>query len=428
MELKDIYALYLQHPNVCTDTRTISEGCIFFCLKGENFDGNLFADEAIEKGAAYVMSDNPENAHNANCIIVDNVLQTLQALALYHRRQLNVPILSITGTNGKTTTKELVTAVLARKYKVYATKGNFNNQIGVPLTLLSFPTDIEIGVVEMGASHKGDIAELCAIAEPDFGIITNIGRAHLEGFGDIEGVAHTKLELFESVRKKNGHLFINTANQWLAEYKNNTKHTTYGTTSDATIEVHIAESNPYLKVLYEGQTISTRLVGEYNLENVGAAICVGKHFDVPFEDIKQALEDYCPTNHRSQVMETQTNTLIIDAYNANPSSMKQAIINFAKLTLQPTRVLMLGDMLELGSTSIDEHVAILQTALQCGLSHLFLVGKEFGKAAEQLGVQANCFANVDELKAYVEQHAIQHSLILLKGSHSMHMEKMVEVL
>ena len=402
MEIKELYEIYKAHPVVTTDSRNCPEGSIFFALKGETFDGNKFAMQALEKGCAYAVVDDLTQCtmHNAQCTInesqfieVDNVLDTLQALARYHREQLDIPFVGITGTNGKTTTKELVATVLSKKYRVHYTQGNFNNHIGVPLTLLSIKPDCEMAVIEMGANHPGEIKALADIALPTCGLITNVGKAHLEGFGSLEGVINTKKELYDNLAERGGHVFVNAANPLLMKALDNvqcTMHnaqlTTYSSTADvkANVNGRLLRCAPYVEFEWKSQLstlntqLSTHIVGAYNLDNMLAAITVGLHFGVAEEDICDAISNYVPANNRSQLTKTERNTLIVDAYNANPTSMMAAIDNF-ELMEGENKLAILGDMLELGEQSEIEHQTIVCRLLESKIEKVILVGKEFCK-------------------------------------------------
>ena len=427
--IEKIYELYKKAYTVTTDSRTISKDCVFVALKGEHFDGNDFALEAAEGGvAACVIADRQGLPRHERLFVVDDSLKTLQALANYHRRQLSTPIIGITGTNGKTTTKELVSAVLAKKYSIVYTQGNYNNQLGVPLTLLRVQPQAELAVVEMGASHPGDIRELTEIGEPNFGIITNIGRAHLEGFGGFEGVIRTKNEMYEYIGAHNGMLFVNHDNELLMDLAKDIKKVTYGSTAKADVSGRILSANPYLSVAWNGKTIDTQLVGDYNFENVMAAICIGKYFKVNDDDIVDALSSYCPTNNRSQVIETGRNRVVMDAYNANPTSMAHALKNFRNIC-KDDNLLILGDMRELGSESQQEHQAILELIVSLGFDNVCLVGSEFSKLSESSEYSKfRSFPSVAELAEYLQEHPVNGKDILVKGSNSIHLNKIIDSL
>ena len=424
--IEKIYELYKKAYTVTTDSRTISKDCVFVALKGEHFDGNDFALNVAEAGvAACVIADRQDLPRHERLFVVDDSLKTLQELAHYHRKQLATPIIGITGTNGKTTTKELVSAVLSKKYSIVFTQGNYNNQLGVPLTLLRVTPQAELAVVEMGASHPGDIRELTGIGEPDFGLITNIGRAHLEGFGGYEGVIRTKNEMYEYIGAHNGMLFVNHDNEMLMGLAKDIKKVTYGSTAKADVRGRILSANPYLSVEWNGKKIDTQLVGDYNFENVMAAICIGTYFKVEANDIAEALSSYCPTNNRSQVIETGKNRVVMDAYNANPTSMSHAIKNFRNIC-KDDNLLILGDMRELGSESEQEHLAILKLLKELGFKAVYLVGPEFSKLSESSELLT--FNNVEELAQYLQKHPVSGKDVLVKGSNSIHLNKIIDSL
>ena len=446
--IEEIYKTYLQSRTVTTDSRAITPGCLFFAFKGEKFDGNAFAPQALEQGAALCIISDPQYKVDDRCIVVPDVLATLQELATHHRRQLSIPVIGITGTNGKTTTKELVNAVLSRRYRTHATQGNYNNHLGVPLTLLSIPANAEIAIVEMGANHPGEIADLCKIAQPTFGLITNVGRAHLEGFGSFEGVIQTKTALYRHLASVGGTIFVNADNEILMkqlEALNEPRPTiiTYG--HDGSCQIlnsqlsilnstrgHLVGSDPYMKFyIEEGDnvySIQSQLLGNYNFDNAMAAAAVGRHFRVELWDIKEAIEQYEPANKRSQYKETARNVLFLDCYNANPSSMKVALDNFEALQ-RDNKVAMLGNMRELGADSRHEHEAIVQRLLAANLAQVVLVGPEFEFAAHIADApRLLWFATSDDAKAHFTQHPLSHATILLKGSNGTQMWKLEEVL
>jgi len=425
MNIQDLYQIYLSHPVISTDTRACAPDSIFFCLKGESFDGNTFALQALELGAAFVVADNPAIV-NPKIIIVDDVLKTLQELAHYHRLQLDIPVIGITGTNGKTTTKELINAVLQSKFRVVCTKGNLNNHIGVPLTLLSIPADAEIAVVEMGANHVGEIAELCTIAQPNYGIVTNIGKAHLEGFGGIEGIIRTKKALYDSVIASKGTLFVNGDDPLLMELSKGTTIEHYGTTYGTIIGI-IEKSEPTIsvKVNLQNEVIDTQLVGNYNLPNILCAIAVGTYFKVDFSLIKKALHEYTPQNNRSQLIKTNYNEVFMDAYNANPSSMEVAISHFLSMD-KLKKVAIVGDMKELGEFSIQEHQKIMARFIENPQVEAYFVGPEFAKIAHNGNLIT--FNSADEAVKYFQIHPIREAYILLKGSRGIKMETILAAL
>ena len=426
MQIEELYKIFIEHPSIQTDTRKIQRGDLFFALKGENFNGNLFAQKALASGAAFAVIDETIEDTNKRLIKTDNVLQTLQALAKYHRQQFNIPFIAITGSNGKTTSKELATAVLSTTFKTYTTKGNLNNHIGIPLTILSVKADAEIAVIEMGANHQKEIESYCEYTLPTHGVITNCGKAHLEGFGGIEGVKKGKGELFDYLRANNGTVFIMNDYEYLMEISAGIKTVrTYGTI-DADILGSPNTEKEFLEVSIkkgsEIKKICTNLVGEYNLPNVLLAVSIGKYFGVPDEKIKSALENYHPSNSRSQLIENgNNNKIILDAYNANPTSMKAAIENFAKLHIEH-KVLMLGGMMELGNESIEEHLAIIKLIDSFTWKNVVLVGGDFSK------VQNNYinFSNSLEARDWFKKQEFNNTGVLVKGSRSMQMEKVLE--
>lgn len=427
MNLNELYELFLHHEKITTDSRHCPTNSLFFALKGERFDGNQYAAKALEAGAAYAIIDNPEYLSGDRMILVDNVLDCLQQLAHRHRKALGIPVIGITGTNGKTTTKELLASVLATKFNVLATEGNLNNQIGVPLTLLRMNPDHEIAVVEMGASHPGDIDELVHIVAPNYGLITNVGCAHLEGFGSFEGVLHTKGELYDYLRHTNGKIFINQENKDLMGIAHGLEQITYGQHEGAFAVGHVVESNPFLTFDWKQQgkihVVETHLVGAYNIDNVLAAVAVGRYFKIPAERISRAIAAYEPTNNRSQYKKTERNALIIDAYNANPTSMKAALDNFASLPVHPKAVV-LGDMLELGKTSDELHSGIVRQLQAEAFDKVYLCGQHFARTADSFP----SFTTTEELIAALRQDKLEGYHILIKGSHSMGLENVVELL
>ncbi|TWI81257.1 UDP-N-acetylmuramoyl-tripeptide--D-alanyl-D-alanine ligase [Lacibacter cauensis] len=424
MHIEELYRIFLAHPSVQTDTRKLKEGDLFFALKGDNFNGNLFAKQALEKGAAYAIIDEPIDPADSRMIVVDDVLTTLQQLAKHHRQQFNIPFLAITGSNGKTTTKELIHAVLSTTFKTYTTEGNLNNHIGIPLTLLKVKQDAQMAIVEMGANHQKEIEGYCKYALPNYGLINNVGKAHLEGFGGIEGVKKGKGELYDFIRASGGTIFINTDFDYLEEMSAGILNKiTYGTQHAAVTGVLI-KSEPFLEVELTSEPeigiIKTHLVGDYNLPNVLAAVCVGLHFGVDPKSIKTAIEQYQPTNSRSQLLEKDTNKIILDAYNANPSSMKLAIENFAKLQADK-KVLMLGGMAEMGEASLAEHQAIVDLIGQTNWTNVVLVGGDFGK----INHPYIYFNSSLEAKEWFKNQSFSNTHLLIKGSRSMKMEEIL---
>ena len=425
MNLEELYALYLLHPSVQTDTRKLKPGDIFFALKGNNFNGNAYASEAIKAGAAYAVIDEREFEIPGKTILVDNVLTSLQNLARYHREQFTIPFLAIPGSNGKTTTKELIHAVLSSSFKTYTTDGNLNNQIGIPLTILKIKDDAQIAVLEMGANHQKEIESYCIYAQPTLGIITNCGKAHLEGFGSLEGVKKGKGELYDYLRKNKGTAFVMWDYEYLREMSQGISSIlTYGT-DNADMEGRVFKSEPFLEVeITKGVDtgiIKTKLVGDYNLPNVLAAVAVGSYFKIPGLAIKNALENYIPSNSRSQLVEQGSNKIILDAYNANPSSMKLAIENFSRLPSN-NKVLMLGAMAELGKESVDEHKALVDLIKQSPWKAVVLVGGDF------LNFQHPfiSFIHATQAREWLQQQQFENTHILIKGSRSIQMEKIIE--
>lgn len=425
--IEELYKIYLQHPSVQTDTRKLKEGDIFFALKGPNFNGNSFAKQAINNGAACVVIDEKEFEVPGKTFLVPDVLLALQELALHHRKQFNIPFLAITGSNGKTTTKELIHAVLSSAFRTYTTEGNLNNHIGVPLTILKIQTDAAMAVIEMGANHLKEIESYCRIALPTHGLITNCGKAHLEGFGGVEGVRKGKGELFDHLRTlTHGFAFVMWDYDYLREMsKGISGIIKYGTEQNDHIIGKVLSNETFLEVEitqgFDNGKIKTQLVGEYNLPNVLAAVTVGKFFEVPENDIRAALENYTPSNSRSQLIEKHSNKIILDAYNANPSSMKLAIENFAKNN-DANKVLMLGAMAELGSESLQEHESIIDLIKKYSWKEVVLVGGDFLKLSHPF----HSFENSSQAKEWFTQQQFKNSYILVKGSRSMKMEKVLE--
>lgn len=425
--LDEIYSIFLNHRLVSTDSRHIEPGCLFFALKGDNFDGNTYAEFALNAGAAYAVIDDP-TFENKQTLLVDNVLETLQKLSQTHRRKFNIPVVAITGSNGKTTTKELVNAVLSQQYKVTATKGNLNNHIGVPLTLLGITAETQITIIEMGANHQGEIETLCQIAEPTHGLITNIGRAHLGGFGGFEGVKKAKSELYSWLRKSGGKAFVNADNPLLMELSSGIDCEYYGTQPDSGTKGEINRNPETLEFDWirknDSVAIRTNLVGKYNFENVLASIAVGTFFMVTPENIKSAIQAYVPSNSRSQAMKTERNSIILDAYNANPTSMQVAIENF-RLIKATHKIAILGDMLELGSESPAEHRAIVTLAKESGFDHLIFVGPDFYEAAHK---HFPCFLNSEQACEWLLSQNFADCTILVKGSRGIKMENVLSAL
>jgi UDP-N-acetylmuramoyl-tripeptide--D-alanyl-D-alanine ligase len=425
MNILPLYELYLRNPSVQTDTRKLQPGDLFFALKGDNFNGNKFAQQAIDAGAACAVIDDNRYMIEGKTYLVEDTLKALQELARHHRQQFTIPFIAITGSNGKTTTKELVHVVLTRKYKTYTTEGNLNNHIGIPLTLLKVKKDAEIVVIEMGANHLREIAGYCEYAMPDYGVITNCGKAHLEGFGGVEGVRKGKGELYDWLRDHDGTAFVMWDYDYLRDMSQGLTHIiTYGTT-DASIEGYTVKSEPFLEVSIDrGATtglIKTQLVGDYNLPNVLLAVAIGKYFSVPDEEIRNAIENYQPSNSRSQLLQDGSNQIILDAYNANPSSMKLAIENFARLQAAD-KVLMLGAMAELGAESLEEHQAIVDLIGKYRWKEVVLVGGDFLKLSHPY----RSFPDSLEAKQWYTAQHFTNTHLLVKGSRSMKMEKILE--
>ena len=454
MTIPELYLLFLKHPVVTTDSRHCPSGSLFFALKGETFDGNAFAEQALRLGCSYAIVDDASIVTDERIILVDHVLSTLQQLANFHRKNFKIPVIGITGTNGKTTTKELTNAVLKQKYNVLSTQGNLNNHIGVPLTLLRMTDEHEIAVIEMGANHLGEIGELTSILCPDFGLITNVGYAHLEGFGSLEGVIKTKGALYDFLRITNGAIFIHRENHYLTAIAEGIKQITYGAmdkTNDGFAAVKdpasgIGNENaslrdetsftggrttahyPFLSFEWhhnggESYTIQTKLVGAYNLWNALAAIAIGVYFDVPPEKINEAITNYEPTNNRSQLKKTKHNNLIIDTYNANPSSMGAALENFAAMPYHP-KAIILGDMRELGEKSDELHATVIKQVEACNFEKVLLCGEHFSAA----GPQYVCFPAVEALNKHLEANPLHGFHILIKGSRGISLEKSIELL
>lgn len=427
MEIAELYKCFMECGKVTTDSRNCPEGSMFIALKGETFNGNAFAAQALKQGCRYAVIDESEYAGEGT-ILVDNCLQALQQLANYHRRQLKTPVIGITGTNGKTTTKELISTVLSRKFNTLYTEGNFNNHIGVPLTLLRLTKEHEMAVVEMGANHPGEIKTLVHIAEPDYGIITNVGKAHLQGFGSFEGVIRTKGELYDFLRDKGGAtIFIQNENPYLNGIAEGLTCVRYGQTAGLYVSGELISCSPFLSFRWTAEGVShevnTHLIGSYNLDNMLAAAAVGRYFGVSDDDISSALASYLPHNNRSQLKETADNKLIVDAYNANPTSMMAALKNFRQVEA-PHKMVILGDMKELGEASREEHQKVVDYLKECGFDRVVLVGPEFAAATHSY----QTFQHVDEVLADIRMHKPQGYYILIKGSNSMKLSQLPEYL
>ena len=429
MTIEFLYSLYRAHPVVTTDSRNCPEKSIFIALKGENFNGNRFAKQALDLGCSYAIVDEPDAVTDERILLVDNCLKTLQALASYHRYQCKIPVIGITGTNGKTTTKELMASILSKKYKVLYTQGNLNNHIGVPLTLLRLKATHDIAVIEMGANHPGEIKELVQIVDPDYGLITNVGKAHLEGFGSFEGVIKTKGELYDYLRAKGGKIFINMENPYLRSIAKGLYHIKYATQPGYELWGEVLSCSPFLKLRWytnysdTPNEAQTNLIGSYNLENAVAAICVGLEFNVENDLICQALEEYVPSNNRSQLKQTEQNTVIIDAYNANPTSMAAALKNFQQYDASQKAVI-LGSMKELGSQSEEEHRKLAFKIAESNFDRVFLIGPEFYLAYSDYPI----FENAESFTDYLKEQPLQGYTILIKGSRGNQLESIVPFL
>jgi len=436
---EQLYQLYKKHPVISTDTRKIAPGSLFFALKGEKFDANTFAEQAIASGAAYAVIDNPEYQKGDQYLLVEDVLPALQDLARYHRRQLTIPVIGLTGTNGKTTTKELINAVLSQHFNTYATQGNLNNHIGVPLTILSINASHEAAVIEMGANHQREIEFLCTISQPSQGLITNVGKAHLEGFGGVEGVKKGKGELYDYLKASCGVTFVNSdsADLMAMQHARSLKNVIfYGSIDlDNLVSGQLMENSPYLTLQWtnnatgENYEVKSQLTGAYNLDNILAAICIGVYFKLSPEEINAGIRGYQPKNNRSQITQTATNTLICDYYNANPSSMAVAIENLGKIEAKH-KVLVLGDMFEMGQESAAEHEAIIKKAMETPVDERIFIGAEFvsqKSAVESRKSEAIFFSTVEDAIAGLKAKPIRNATVLIKGSRGMALERLVEL-
>ncbi|MCX6351739.1 MAG: Mur ligase family protein [Bacteroidetes bacterium] len=458
MAIEKLYQIYLKFPTICTDTRKISTGCLYWALRGSSFDGNSFIPNALELGAAFCITDDEKYRENPNCFYVEDSLKALQKLANHHRRNLSLPIIAIAGSNGKTTTKELTALVLAQKLKTFATPGNFNNHIGLPLSLLMLNKTHEIAVIELGANHQGENAFLCQICEPDFGIVTNIGKDHLEGFGGMEGVEKANAELFDSLRENVGIAFVNADDEAVVRNTEELEKVTYSAHSDADFTGSIKAKFPFITAVVRGETspksspkertlstgvaselfpfsfgegvrrtdeviISSHLFGSFHLYNILAALAIGRYFGVSLADCKKAIESYIPANNRSQVLEVGTNTFIMDAYNANPSSMQGALQDFMQYPAE-NRILVLGEMLEMGDESFAEHQQIIEMINPNLFKEIVLVGKEFLKHQPQL--KANYFKDIDEARTWYKTQNWQNAVVYMKGSRGCKLERLLE--
>lgn len=429
MDIQQLYELFLQTPKVTTDTRNCAKDSIFIALKGATFNGNEYASEAIKQGCSYAIVDEEKYADSKNNILlVEDCLSTLQELAHHHRSQFKIPVIAITGTNGKTTTKELVSAVLSQEYKVLCTKGNFNNHIGVPLTLLDITKEHEIAIIEMGANHVGEIKKLAEIADPNYGLITNVGYAHLEGFGSFENILKTKGELYDYIRnRKDGKIFIDHENAYLQGIAEGLTTIEYGTEKGVFVIGKVVSNDPYLTFKWQfsqnPHVVHTHLIGEYNLSNALAAITIGKYFGIKSSLVCLALENYVPTNNRSQLKETPKNKLIIDAYNANPTSMMAALNNFSKMGLEH-KALILGDMRELGENSLAEHQKIVDFIEEKKFDTVFLIGENFSNTKNNY----NHFDNISDFDDFLMKNPLRDYYILIKGSRGIELEKCIDLL
>ena len=426
MTIEQLHKIFLSSSGICSDSRKIFQNCLFIALSGDNFNGNTFAKQALEKGAKYALIDQKEYKINDQTILVNNSLESLQKLANYHRKYLGLKIISLTGSNGKTTTKELINTVLSKKYKTVATVGNLNNHIGVPLTLLSMNKDTEIGIVEMGANHQKEIQFLCNIAEPDYGYITNFGKAHLEGFGGIEGIIKGKSELYDYLIENDKDIFMNADDtiqqQKLKEYK---KTVCFSSSKDkCDYQIEFKEVNPFVVFTFDNTRIESKLIGTYNFTNLCAATTIGKHFNVSTDDIKSAIESYIPSNNRSQIIDKGNNKIIMDAYNANPSSMEVALDNLNKLS-DNRKIAILGDMFELGNDAPSEHQNIADLVTKLNLDKIYLIGENFNKIYSK-NDKIEIFSSFENFKLNFKE--IRNSTILIKGSRGMALERVLELL
>jgi UDP-N-acetylmuramoyl-tripeptide--D-alanyl-D-alanine ligase len=422
--IRDLYSKFAESSGVSTDTRKIESNCLFFALKGDNFDANLYADEALEKGASFAVIDDPDQQGDRK-ILVENVLTALQHLANFHRKQLKLPIVAITGSNGKTTTKKLVLEVLSKKFKVRATKGNLNNHIGVPLTLLSFTAELDLGIVEMGANHQKEIESLCKIAEPNYGYITNFGKAHLEGFGGIEGVIKGKSELYNYLIQHDGLIFFNRDDDIQVKKAVNYKNYSIGQKALSDCRVTFVEANPFVELEYSHLQIKSKLIGEYNFKNIAAAIGIGRYFGVGKDEIKEAIENFEPEKMRSQVIEKNDLKILLDAYNANPTSMKAALDSFKKMSATSHTVI-LGDMFEIGETTLEEHRQILKICEALNFDSILVCGEHFSEASKGFE-NISSFKTTTDLTAFISKNKPKKSsFILIKGSRGMQLETLMD--
>lgn len=425
MMITELYDRYLQNPKICTDTRKISSGCLFFALKGPHFNGNEFAKEALKKGASYAIIDDEFYPADDRYILVKNSLTTLQDLARFHRKQLKCKILGITGSNGKTTSKELCLQVLKKKYNTMATLGNLNNHIGVPLSILSITSNTEIAIIEMGANHINEIEFLCGIAEPDYGVITNVGKAHLEGFGSLEGVLEAKTELYRYLATKNAPVFVKDNDfKLIDKIPEECRIIRFGELKNSNYIIQYNGAQPFVNVLLNEIQIQSQLIGDYNFDNIALSIAVGMEFGVKSIDIKEGIESYVSSNNRSQIKKTNTNTILLDAYNSNPMSLKKAIQNLENIKHE-NKIIILGDMFELGEETNIEHQKIIDQCLKSGVSNVFLVGKIFNA---NNNTNYTSFDNIGDLITLLKTQSIEDAFVLIKGSRGMKLEQVVDYL
>lgn len=419
MKISDLYKIFLKYPKVSTDSRNIDKDCIFFSLSGPNFDGNKFAKQALDKGALYAIVSNEKYALNNKYIVVENTLTTLQDLAKFHRKKLKIPFIAITGTNGKTTSKELIYNCLQKSLSTGYTKGNLNNHIGVPLTILTITKEHQIAIIEMGANHIGEIKLLCEITQPNYGVITNIGLAHLEGFKSLEGIQRAKKELYDYIKLSNGSIFINNEDKFLNIISTDIKRISYGMSGD--VAGNIASSIPFININYKGTIINSNLSGNYQFDNIMLSICIAEYFQIKYVDIVKAISEYTPSNNRSQIIKTSNNKILLDAYNANPSSMKASIDSFAS-DKNSNKILILGDMFELGDYSSEEHKKIVELAKRTKIKSFF-IGKNFKYHNTE-----NSYDTIENFIKNLEENPILDCFIFIKGSRGITLEKLVKYL
>lgn len=425
MKIAQLHSLFLECHSVSTDTRKINPNALFFALKGDNFNGNAYAEQALKHGAKYCVIDEETYNTSSQTILVENVLETLQQLATFHRNYLKLPIIALTGSNGKTTTKELINATLSKKYKTTATVGNLNNHIGVPLTLLSMTKDTEIGIVEMGANHLKEIELLCAIAQPDYGYITNFGKAHLEGFGSVEGVIKGKSEMYDYLISNHKTIFVNGSDPIQLEKTANSNRIIFGNSKDSNLSIDFIEAQPNVTLSYHNLTIKSQLIGAYNFNNIAAAISIANYFKVEDKDIKSAIAGYTPTNNRSQVINKGTCKVILDAYNANPTSMQAALSNFDKLN-DHNKIAIIGDMFELGKEAKTEHETIVKLSTSLNIDKVIVIGENFFNTLTSVDNLLK-FQSFDEFKEKMNLEDIKHATLLIKGSRGMAMERILDL-